>query len=67
MLPLVYEKKISGYNLELTHEFFTRVNNNVGTMMKKKLPCALAGGDNKSLQVLCDKNLERRHVKKLRG
>ena len=36
----VYEKEISGYNLELTHEFITRVKNNVGTakckMLKKK-------------------------------
>jgi hypothetical protein len=34
--------------------------------VEKKLPCAMAGGDEKSLQVLCDKKLERRHVKTLK-
>lgn len=33
--------------------------------VEKKWPCALAGGDKKSLQVLCDKKLERRNVKTL--
>ena len=37
MLPLVHEKEISGYNLELTNEFITRVNNNVGTVKCKML------------------------------
>jgi len=37
MSPLVYEKEISGYNLELTNEFITRVNNNVGTAKCKML------------------------------
>jgi len=31
----------------------------------KEMTMALAGGDKKSLHVLCDKNLERRHVKTL--
>ena len=30
-LPGPRENEMSGYNLELKHEFITRVNNNVGT------------------------------------